>query len=577
LRSRPGLETLEDRRLLATSVATFEDLGLAPNSFNNNAGPSGQFVDGDSTFKNTYSSAFGGIWSGWAISSMKDTTTPGFTNPYSAIAGSGAGGSSTYAVGFPFDAAADSLHPADSFVNLAAGASPVSIQVTNTTYAYLSMLNGDSFEKAFSAGDFFLLTIAGYKGPDGTGTKVGEVDEYLADFRGSSARIVNTWQTLDLTSLAGAASLQFGLESSMNDPTFGMNTPAFFAADNLTVTTGAGSGGTVSGVVFNDVNGDGVQGAGEGGLPNWAVQLSNGSTVVATSGPTDSNGNYTISGVAPGTYTLREVLQGGYTQTAPASPGTYSVTVTAGGTVAGKNFGDHASAPTGDPGGPVSTAPTLVSIVITPSSPSLATGLTQQFKATGTYSDQTTQNLTGLVTWASASPSVATITRAGLATGQAAGSSTITATLNGVTVSTVLTVPGVAATATATVSTSSVTITSFRVERARIGTQARGKKPHVLIVRFSGPLDAAAAQNLAAYTDLAGKVRKNHKVSEIVYGALVPLSRAIYDPSANSVILVPRGRPRLSRLEQLQVNVSLLTDRQGQPINNGEDLRVTAS
>src|SRR5262249_22959637 len=163
----------------------------------------------------------------WAISTMKDTTTPGFSNQYSAIAGSGAGGSPTYAVGFPFDAAADPLHPADSFVNLAAGASPVSIQVTNTTYAYLSMLNGHSWEKAFSAGTFSVLTCSGSPAPDGTGTKVGEVDESLADFRGSSARIVNTWQTLDLTSLAGAASLQFGLQSSMNDPTFGMNTPAF--------------------------------------------------------------------------------------------------------------------------------------------------------------------------------------------------------------------------------------------------------------------------------------------------------------------------------------------------------------
>ena len=37
-------------------------------------------------------------------------------------------------------------------------------------------------------------------------------------------------------------------------------------------------------------------------------------------------------------------------------------------------------------------------------------GLTQQFTATGTYTDNSTQNLTSQVTWASGTPSVATIT-----------------------------------------------------------------------------------------------------------------------------------------------------------------------
>ena len=67
------------------------------------------------------------------------------------------------------------------------------------------------------------------------------------------------------------------------------------------------------------------------------------------------------------------------------------------------------------------TAATLVSIAVTPSNPSLAQGVTQQFTATGTYSDFSTQNLTSQVTWASATPSVATITTAGLADGRGDG------------------------------------------------------------------------------------------------------------------------------------------------------------
>src|SRR5262245_63574770 len=85
-------------------------------------------------------------------------------------------------------------------------------------------------------------------------------------------------------------------------------------------------------------------------------------------------------------------------------------------------------------------AATLQSIAVTPANPSIAKGLTQQFTATGTFSDNSTQNLTNQVTWASATTSVATINSTGLATGVAPGTSTISAMLGGVTGSTTLTV-----------------------------------------------------------------------------------------------------------------------------------------
>jgi len=82
---------------------------------------------------------------------------------------------------------------------------------------------------------------------------------------------------------------------------------------------------------------------------------------------------------------------------------------------------------------------TLSSIAVTPANPSvLENGFTQQFTATGTYSDSTTQNLTSLVTWASSSTAAATIAAGGLATTVKFGTSTISATLNGVTGSTML-------------------------------------------------------------------------------------------------------------------------------------------
>ncbi len=84
--------------------------------------------------------------------------------------------------------------------------------------------------------------------------------------------------------------------------------------------------------------------------------------------------------------------------------------------------------------------PTLVSIAVTPASPSVAAGLTQQFTATGTYSDSSTQNLTAQATWASTDAAAATIAAGGLATTLATGTTTISATFDGVTGSTTLTV-----------------------------------------------------------------------------------------------------------------------------------------
>jgi hypothetical protein len=93
---------------------------------------------------------------------------------------------------------------------------------------------------------------------------------------------------------------------------------------------------------------------------------------------------------------------------------------------------------------PTVTAATLVSIAVTPSSPSIALGTTQQLNATGTYSDGSTQNLTTTVTWGSLDTTIANISNAngsqGLATPVATGSTTITATLGAISGSTTLTV-----------------------------------------------------------------------------------------------------------------------------------------
>jgi len=89
------------------------------------------------------------------------------------------------------------------------------------------------------------------------------------------------------------------------------------------------------------------------------------------------------------------------------------------------------------------TSATLVSIAVTPANRSIAVKATLQFTATGTYSDNSTQDLTASVTWISSDNNIATIRNSGQkgqAKGVSIGSVTITATLNSVSGFTTLTV-----------------------------------------------------------------------------------------------------------------------------------------
>jgi hypothetical protein len=88
----------------------------------------------------------------------------------------------------------------------------------------------------------------------------------------------------------------------------------------------------------------------------------------------------------------------------------------------------------------VTPAPTLTSITVTPANPTVVKGKTEQFVATGHFSDNSSQNLTGQVAWFSTQVSIATINPGGLATGVALGTTSIIASLNGVSGSTNLTV-----------------------------------------------------------------------------------------------------------------------------------------
>ena len=89
------------------------------------------------------------------------------------------------------------------------------------------------------------------------------------------------------------------------------------------------------------------------------------------------------------------------------------------------------------------SAATLTSITLSPTSVSMASGYTRQFSATGHFSDSSSQDITNAVIWQSSDPTVASIDNAinhGLLTTLAAGSTTVTASLSGISQGTGVTV-----------------------------------------------------------------------------------------------------------------------------------------
>ena len=209
-----------------------EDLGsvLGPDSADNGSSGSGGFSSGPVFLNNDFNPSFGS-WSGWSVSNGTDTTTPGYLNQYSSISGGGSLESSTYFVASAYG------YPELPTVTVADGFSFDSLMVTNTTYAALSMQEGDSFAKKFGGEtgddpDFFLLTIEGF---DSSSNSIGTVDFYLADYRFSDNSLdyqVTDWTLVDVSSLSSASSLVFSLTSS-DVGIYGMNTPAYFAMDQL--------------------------------------------------------------------------------------------------------------------------------------------------------------------------------------------------------------------------------------------------------------------------------------------------------------------------------------------------------
>ncbi len=209
----------------------FENIAIGQDTFLDGQDGTSLFVSSDFEFPIMYDTASNYWASGFAMSTMRDTSDGSFMNLHSAYTSS---------------LNDDNVH---ATANLGAGAisfnTPIvfdqnliwnSLEVTNTTYAYKSMRNGDVFAKKFGGPlgddpDYFFVRIYGI-----SNLELDSVDFYLADFRfedNAQDYIIDDWTEVDLSSLPqNATELSFKLFSS-DTGAFGVNTPLFFSLDNI--------------------------------------------------------------------------------------------------------------------------------------------------------------------------------------------------------------------------------------------------------------------------------------------------------------------------------------------------------
>jgi uncharacterized protein (DUF2141 family) len=103
-----------------------------------------------------------------------------------------------------------------------------------------------------------------------------------------------------------------------------------------TVNFGDQAVGTIAGVVFEDTNGNGVQDAGEPGLRDVRVTLSNGTT--SQTAQTGADGAFAFTGLPPGAYVVEETDPPGFTST---TLNRKTLSLASGGSAAA-SFGDQA-------------------------------------------------------------------------------------------------------------------------------------------------------------------------------------------------------------------------------------------
>ena len=209
----------------------FENITIAQDTFLDGQDGTSVFVANEFEFPVVFDTTFSYWASGFAMSTMRDTADGSFVNLHSA---------------YTADVVSENIY---TTCNLGSGQISfstsvvfdknliwISLAITNSTYAYKSMLNGDAFAKKFGGAsgndpDYFFVRIYGT-----SISQVDSIDFYLADFRfedNTQDYIIDDWTEVDLSTLPqNATEISFKVFSS-DTGAFGINTPLFFSLDNI--------------------------------------------------------------------------------------------------------------------------------------------------------------------------------------------------------------------------------------------------------------------------------------------------------------------------------------------------------
>lgn len=220
----------------------FENITLTVESFDNGSSGSGGFSEDHAFYENTYDPTWGS-WTGFSVSNITDNTTAGWANQYSAFPGVGANGSANYGIYYPMGGI--------DLTTVSNGVYLDSVKITNATYAAISMRDGDAYGKQFGSiydangvedgtngEDYFRIWIMA----EYVGGQLDSMEFYLADYRFADPNddyIIDEWVNVDLSAFdQPVARLDFRFESS-DMGQWGINTPTYFAIDDLSFTSTA--------------------------------------------------------------------------------------------------------------------------------------------------------------------------------------------------------------------------------------------------------------------------------------------------------------------------------------------------
>ncbi|MBI5214217.1 MAG: endonuclease [Ignavibacteriae bacterium] len=105
---------------------------------------------------------------------------------------------------------------------------------------------------------------------------------------------------------------------------------------NVNGNSTATSTARISGLVFNDIDGNGTKDETDGVLENWSIYLSGAASETTL---TDVNGNYLFTELPAGTYSVREEQRAGWDRTLPVTD-SYSIVLGIGQDTSGFDFGN---------------------------------------------------------------------------------------------------------------------------------------------------------------------------------------------------------------------------------------------